>query len=161
MLTSVELMPDAARLWVYQADRPFTQEELEVVHQLTQQFVQGWAAHGAGLTASYVVEHNQFVVLMVDESREQASGCSIDSSVGLIREIESRLGLSLLDRSKIAVLQDDELRLYPLNGIKAAVQSGEIRPNATVFNNAVSTYGDWKRSWRQPAQESWMGRFFS
>lgn len=159
MLASVETMPDSARLWVYQADRQFTDEELNLVHQLTSQFVDGWAAHGTGLTATYLIAHNQFIILMVDESQEMASGCSIDSSVSLIRELESRLGLSLLDRSKIAVLQD-ELEMYPLNGIKSAVQSGKINPDATVFNNAVSTYGDWKSNWKQQAKSSWMGRFF-
>lgn len=160
MLSTVEVMPESARLWVYQADRVFSSEESEKVHELTSQFVRGWEAHGTGLAASYVIEHDQFLILMVDESHEPASGCSIDSSVALIRKIESSLGLSLLDRSKIAVYQNGKLSLHPMNRIKAAIQSGEIHPDATVFNNAVSTYGEWQKSWRQSAKDSWMKRFF-
>lgn len=161
MLTTVDVMPDTARLWVYQSDRNLSKTEIEWVRQRTQLFLDQWAAHGQGLTASYLLEHDQFLILMVDERHEAASGCSIDASVSLIRELEQYLGNSFLDRSKVAILKDNKVQLLPLNGIKKAIAEGVILPNTSVFNNSVCTFGEWKSQWQQPASSSWMARFFN
>jgi hypothetical protein len=83
MLSTVETMPDNARLWVYQANRPFTSEEKQFVAYNAERFVAQWAAHGQDLNASFLIEYDQFLILMVDERQAEASGCSIDSSVGI------------------------------------------------------------------------------
>ncbi|MFT4736189.1 MAG: hypothetical protein ACI8QD_002430 [Cyclobacteriaceae bacterium] len=161
MLASLEIMPDHARLWVYQADRVLNQIQIDFIQKHTSTFVENWAAHGSGLTATFAIEHDQFLVLMVDESNAGASGCSIDSSVSFIRQMESALQVSFLDRSKVAIMKDDLVELYEISQVKSKIEAGEITADSTVFNNAVSTYGMWKSSWRQVASESWMKRFFS
>ncbi|MFY0598273.1 MAG: hypothetical protein JXR03_01290 [Cyclobacteriaceae bacterium] len=158
---AIEHMPATSRLWVYQADRPFLQEEKLQIDILTQNFLSQWAAHGAELKASHMIEYDQFIVIAVDESFHAASGCSIDSSVNFVRSIEQKFGLSLLDRTKVAVLDDDKIEIHPFNAIKQQISTGNISPTATVFNNAVQNVGEWKSSWRQEARLSWMGRFFN
>ena len=41
------------------------------------------------------LKYNQFIILMADESIASVSGCSIDSSVGVIREIEKHLSIKM------------------------------------------------------------------
>ena len=160
MLTTVDVMPDTARLWVYQSDRRLTEKEQVLIGERTQQFIDQVAAQGSGLTATYVLEGAHFLVIMVDERFAEASGCSIDASVGLVRDLEKVLQLSFLDRSKVAVKIDDEITLLPLNSIKKSIAEGLIDQHTVVFNNAVSNYADWKNNWRQKASDSWMARFF-
>lgn len=153
-------LPDSARLWVYQADRPFT-NELQVIRQLCDPFVQQWSAHGQALQATCWTEFDQFIILAVDENVAGASGCSIDASVAFIRQLEQQTRLSLLDRSKVAVLQSDQINIYPLQEIKKHVEAGTIQPNDCVFDNSVSNFGDWAEKWKIRAVDSWMKRFFA
>lgn len=153
-------MPENARLWVYQADRPFTFQEEEAIRELTQHFVGQWAAHGQPLRAASSIEHHQFIILAVDESMHTASGCSIDASVGLIREIQDRFQVNLLDRTKIAFLIDGKVTLVPMTQLKDAINTGQIDAQTKVFNNAIDKASEWKAHWLQPAGETWMKRYF-
>ncbi|WP_258103154.1 hypothetical protein [Marinoscillum sp. MHG1-6] len=158
---TLEQMSDNARLWVYQSTRPFIPEEKVQIEMQLQRFVNQWAAHGQDLDATFVIAYDQFIVIAVDESRHGASGCSIDSSVGLIRSMEQEFGLSLLDRTQIAVESNERIQMFPFNAIKENVQSGVIGQESVVFNNSVQSLGDWKQNWKQKAKDSWMKRFFS
>ncbi len=160
MVSEMQKMPESARLWVYQSNRSFDETEIALIRKATEKFLETWAAHGSELTASYEIRFDQFLILAVDESRAGASGCSIDASVSFIRQLESQLNVSFLDRSKIAYLNDDHVFLTSLNQLKEKVTDGSIRTDTKIINNSVATYGDWKRSWIQPAADSWMARYF-
>ncbi|MEQ9303133.1 MAG: hypothetical protein RJQ14_04390, partial [Marinoscillum sp.] len=104
MKSDINNMPDHSRVWIYQSTRPFSDSEKTLISAQLDEFTKQWAAHGQQLTATYSIELDQFIVLAVDESHHQASGCSIDSSVRVIQVIEQQTGLTLLDRSKVAFL---------------------------------------------------------
>ena len=55
MHVAFEEMPETARLWIYQADRPFTEKEKEYVQSETAAFLEAWAAHGADLSSSHTI----------------------------------------------------------------------------------------------------------
>jgi hypothetical protein len=157
---TIDQMPATSRLWVYQSDRAFTKDEKIQLEILLGRFLDQWAAHGSALKSNFSIAFDQFIVIAVDESYHGASGCSIDASVNVIRSIEQQFGLSLLDRTKVAVLADGQITIYPFNAIKAKVSEGAIKPDMIVFNNTVQSLGEWKSNWKQVASESWMKRFF-
>ena len=160
MLHSFDEMPDSSRMWIYQADRPFTTDELLLIEQEARNFVNSWAAHGQNLKAAYKIEHNQFILLAVDESYHMASGCSIDDSVGFIRNIEQKLGVELLNRSNVALYKNGNVVVQPLKSIKSSIEAGEIDRETLVFNGFINNLKDFRNSWTQPAEESWMSKYF-
>ncbi|RYF58255.1 MAG: hypothetical protein EOO39_34485, partial [Cytophagaceae bacterium] len=81
MYVDFDKLPDTARVWVYQADRPLSDGEVNTISESLQQALNQWAAHGQPLLASAQVIENRFVVIGVDESYTLPSGCSIDASV--------------------------------------------------------------------------------
>ncbi|RMF01923.1 MAG: hypothetical protein D6772_04130, partial [Bacteroidetes bacterium] len=83
----VNTLPAQARVWVYQADRPFAEEVVPEVEQHMRKFTQQWVSHNRALRAEAAVLENRFVVLAVDESQAGASGCSIDSSVAFLKKL--------------------------------------------------------------------------
>lgn len=159
-MSNIENMPDHARIWVYQSVRPFTESEKQLISDQLGHFTGQWVAHGQQLAATFSIELEQFIVLAVDESQHQASGCSIDASVHVIQHIEQQTGLTLLDRSKVAFLKNGRVDVQPFNGMKQAVVDGQIEKETIIFNNTIQNAGEWKKSWRQPASESWLKRFF-
>jgi len=77
-MNTYDVMPANSRVWVYQSNRAFTDNEVEKINEQLTLFVDKWVSHNQALKAYGAVYHNQFVVLMVDESQAGASGCSID-----------------------------------------------------------------------------------
>lgn len=161
MTSTIDKMPDHARLWIYQADRSFTPQEEEQIVKMTDEFVGQWAAHGAKLKAGYAIMHHRFIVISVDESFNLASGCSIDASVNLIRKIQDRFGLNLLDRSKVAYLEEGQVKLEHVSRLREAIAKGKINEQTEVFNNLVQNAGEWKTNWIMPAKGTWINRYFS
>ena len=49
MITTFTELPDSARIWIYQSNRNFTEEELKEINDLLTQFLTEWTAHGAAL----------------------------------------------------------------------------------------------------------------
>ncbi len=160
MYLNFDDMDPKARVWVYQSNRRLSEQEVAVISQNLKNFCEQWAAHGAPLQSSYLVYKNQFVVLTVDEGFNAASGCSIDSSVEIIRQLEQHLGVSFFERTQIAFINDDEVFLLPMNELKSNISSGRISQNTLTFNNLVKDVGELKESWQVEAGSSWLKRYF-
>ncbi len=153
-------MPDNARLWIYQAERKLTQEEVQLVQANTEAFLTQWRAHGQDLKSSFTVEYDQFLVISVDESFSQASGCSIDASVHLIKGLESAIGISFMTTSQVAFLQNDEINLYPFNQLKSQAKKKVISPDTLVFDNTVKNVAEFRTKWLKESSQTWVNRFF-
>lgn len=160
MRAEFEELPGHARLWVYQANRTLSKDEVNLMTDITANFVDQWQAHGKSLRASFEVRFDQFLILAVDESYNGATGCSIDSSVQLIRTLEQQLTVSFLDRSKVALLQEDKVALEPLAELKNLASQGTLTKNTVVFNNSVASMDQYRESWMVPAGDSWLKRYF-
>jgi hypothetical protein len=159
MYVSFKEMPQDARLWIYQADRRFAPAEKAAIESSLVHLCETWQAHGTPIRASFCMEHDIFLILAVDERAAGASGCSIDGTVRLLKDLQHRLGLDFFNRQMAAILEGQTVRLFPVNQLKTLFESGVLTGESTTFNNAMVTKGDWERGWRIPARESWLTRF--
>jgi hypothetical protein len=151
-------MPNDARVWVYQCDRPLTDTEVADITSAGNTFVSGWAAHGAKLNASFEIIYNLFIVLSVDEKQAMASGCSIDSSVHFIKSLEQKYNLNLFDRMQVAYRANNEIKLCKLSEFEKLAEQNVINENTIVFNNIVTTAINFKSKWEVPVKDSWQSR---
>lgn len=158
MTTHTEFnLPPHARVWIYQSSRFFTPAEVQEISRMAAEFVGGWNTHGKELSAGIQVLHNLFVVIAVDEMKAAASGCSIDQSVRLIKEIEKTYGISLTGRTTLAYFDDSNaIQLKHFNDVKDALEKGVLPASTLVFNNLISTLADLEKGWLIPAGESWL-----
>lgn len=160
MFIPFEEIPSGSRIWIYQADRKFTEEEIKDIQQLTKVFLNNWAAHGNKLACSAKIFHNQFFVLTVFEDFQQPSGCSIDSSVHFVQSLEEQFNISFMDRSKVAFIIDGEVYLEPLPQVKNRIAEGFINEDTLTFNNLIDKKEDLETKWIIPAKKSWLNRYF-
>ncbi|GAB2763292.1 hypothetical protein GCM10027275_00350 [Rhabdobacter roseus] len=149
-----------ARVWVYQANRSLTDEEVGVISQTLKAALDGWEAHNKPLLASAKVFHHRFVVVAVDESHELPSGCSIDKSVHWLQEIGQRMGIDFFDRSVAYLEPSGEVRTLAIQEVKQAIAEEQITSGTTVFDNLVATKAQWMTHWKVPALQTWMKRYF-
>jgi hypothetical protein len=107
-----------SRVWVYQSDRSFSDSEVETINVMCSDFIKGWAAHGSPLKASFEVIDKFFLVLAVDQNVALASGCSIDSSVKFIKELEIKVKINFFNRMNLVVKNDEETKLIPFSELR-------------------------------------------
>ena len=144
----------SSRVWVYQAERKLSEKEVVLIAQACEKFIPAWKAHGTYLEADYRILFDRFICLFVDESGQNATGCSIDSSVHFIQELEKGLGIGLMQRTKVIYLDaDDRLQEVDMNNMGNVINS-ETR----VFNNLVTSLDEMKKGWLVPAKDSWHAR---
>ena len=104
MVIPFSQLPDHSRVWIYPSNRRFSDEEITQLQSDIEQFLSDWTAHGASLSAGYCIPHQQFIVLALNESDQQATGCSIDKSVHFIQALEQSFSVSLLDKMNVHYL---------------------------------------------------------
>jgi hypothetical protein len=160
MYIPFEQMADDSRVWVYCANRSFTEEEKTWIISKLVAFCNQWNTHGALMPTSFDIQHDQFILLMVDESKMGASGCSIDSSVRVLREIEQHLRVEILDAGKVAFLSEGHVEVVKLHQVSSVINEGKLKPDTPVFNPSVSKKGELKEKWHIPASDSWLSRYF-
>ncbi|MBK9176834.1 MAG: hypothetical protein IPM46_10975 [Flavobacteriales bacterium] len=152
-------MPAHARVWVYKTARALSAAEQKMVLEHGAAFTDTWAAHGAPLDACVDVLHARFVVVAVDEAQAEASGCSIDKSVGFIKQLEHDLNLMLTDRMVVVYEAEGKAQSCRLQELPELIKSGTITADTIVFDDLVVTVGELRERFRIPLRTSWMERF--
>ncbi|WP_010255744.1 hypothetical protein [Myroides injenensis] len=160
MYTPIEEMPDHSRVWIYQSNRKFTDEEVKEIEKILLDFTENWVAHATPLKASFEVKYNRFIILAVDQEVHSASGCSIDSSVKVIQELEQKYNVDLLDKMNVTYKTGEFIAFKTLIEFKQLVKTKAVSANTIVFNNLVNDLGEYREFWEVPAIESWHSRFF-
>ncbi|HMQ00474.1 MAG TPA: hypothetical protein PKC24_11890 [Cyclobacteriaceae bacterium] len=139
MMTTFSHMANDSRVWVYQSYKKFTDTDKAELDQLVPEFIQSWTAHNRELKASYQIWLSHFIILAVDESAAQASGCSIDKSVHFIKFLEQKLNTSLTDRSKVALIDRDDVKFIDFIEFKNQLKYGVLNAESKIINSLVST----------------------
>ncbi|MGO1520014.1 MAG: ABC transporter ATPase [Sphingobacterium sp.] len=149
------------KVWIYQANRFFTEPELTEAKAYLDAFVRTWTAHGSALAGKAEIHHNLFVVLTVDESVANATGCSVDRSVHVLKELEQQINIGLFDRTLVAYVDaEGATQLVSRDVFEELVKQGEVTQETQVFNNLVKTEDEWETSWLVPFKASWHARVF-
>lgn len=154
-------LDDASKVWIYQADRFFNDEEKVEIEQEIQTFVEKWASHNRKLQAFGDIFHHKFICLIVDETQAGASGCSIDSSVHFIQYLEKKYGVNLFDRLNYSYLSENEIKTIHHEHFQDAYDQGLINDETLMFNNLVRTKKDFISSWMIPLSKSWFKRMIN
>ena len=160
MLVPFEALSDEARVWIYPASRSFTFEECDKITATLNAFLTQWTAHGASLNAGASIPYNRFIIIALDESQQEATGCSIDASVKIIQEIEATYGVTLLDKMNVSFKQGAYIPYKPLIDFKKMIKSKAVTENTIVFNNLVVNKEAFLTQWEVPAHQSWHARYF-
>jgi hypothetical protein len=149
-----------SRVWIYQASRLFSISEAFEMEDMLNDFVAGWNSHGTPVKGFAQLFFGRFIVLMADESATGVSGCSTDSSVRLIKAIETKFNNNLFDRQMLAFIIKDKIEMLPLSQLSYGIQNNFIQPSTPYFNNTISTKEQLETEWVVEAGESWLKNKF-
>ena len=147
--------PDS-RVWIYQCNRLFTLSEALEIEEMLKDFTRQWKSHGTQVKGEAHLFFGQFIVLIADETATGVSGCSTDSSVRLIKDIEQKFTVNMFDRTTLAFVVKDKIQLLPLSQLQYATDNGFINADTLYFNNLVQTKEEVESKWIVAVKDSWL-----
>jgi len=147
-----------SRVWIYQSNRIFSLSEAFQIEDMLNEFTKSWLSHGEEVKGAGYLFFGQFIILMADEKAAGVSGCSTDSSVRLIKEIENKFGVSMFDRTTLAFIIKEKIQLLPISQLQYAFDNHFISEDTIFFNNVVLTKADLEQNWMIPIKESWLSK---
>ncbi len=161
MLVDFNDLSETSRVWIYQANRSFSLDELDEIKLKLDQFIAQWTAHGADLKAGYEIKYKRFITIGLDQGMNAATGCSIDASVHFIQELEKAYTVDLMDKMNVSYKQGEFVAYKPLADFKKMAKNRSVSPNTIVFNNLVTNIAEYRTNWEIQAKDSWHNRFLN
>jgi hypothetical protein len=154
-------LPAHSRVWIYQSNQRIDDATVVEINKGVKAFAQSWTAHTQKVTADGAVLFNHFIVLAADEQQVQVSGCSIDSSVKFIQQIQEKYNLHFFDRLYTTYYHNNEVKGADKDTLQQLLDAGIIDANTLVFNNLIQNVEQLQTKWLIPLKDSWHKRVFN
>jgi len=148
-------LSDNSRIWIYQADRELTADEQSFLNQELLNFITDWTAHNVALSGSFEILHDRFLVIMIDENKTSASGCSIDKCFNFLKKMEAKLNVNFMNRLLLTYKENNEIKMLPKSKFEDLLKAGQLNENTIVFNNLIEKKAELKTNWQVPIKDSW------
>ena len=152
--------PINSKIWIFSSNKPLNSNQTEIVSSILNKFFKNWTSHGKKLKSDFMILHNYFIIVLVDENLFKASGCSIDLLVKEIIKIEEKLNIELMDKLNVKYFQNEQIISVDVNTFKELIKKNVINHDTLVFNNTINNFGEFKSKWKIPAKDSWLNRYF-
>jgi hypothetical protein len=149
---------DNSHVWIYQSNRIFILSEAIQIEEFLKNFADNWKSHGTPVKGYGNLFFGQFIIFMADETASGVSGCSKDSSVRLIKNIEKDFGVDLFDRQMLAFIVNEKIQLVPLSQVNNFLEEGILTANTLYFNNTILTKKELLKKWIIPVKKSWLAK---
>lgn len=160
MLVSFNEICDSSRIWIFQSDLKIENNKIELIKNELEKFLVQWSSHDKELKSSYEIKYNLFIIIAVDGSVNNATGCSVDSLTNFILKIQEDNNINFFNRLSIAYNKENEIKLNNLSNIKDMIKDKKFSPETIVYNNLVKTKKEYINDWKVPAKKSWHKNLF-
>jgi hypothetical protein len=153
MLADFHGLPEESRIWLYACEKALTQSQQDYILNIISEELKGWNAHQQPLTAGVTILENHFIVVGLDENKNGASGCSIDTLQKTIQEIEKELTLSLMNRLNVFCKIEQEIHCIPSFKLESMAKADTPFYDLTILTKSdLNTY-------LKPISEGWCSSF--
>lgn len=147
------------RIWIYTISKLLPEDQLTALKNRCRDFVSSWTAHEVSLDASFELYKNRLLIFKVNETNYNASGCSIDKQVRLVKELEQQFSVELLNRLLVAYEKQDEVVVVKTAEIAGLLNDGTMNENTLVFDNTISSSSDLATNWKKPLKDTYLSRY--
>lgn len=154
------LMPNNARVWVFQSNRLLKAHETEALTTPLAHFCDSWTAHSKALTAAFDLREGYFVAIAVNEADSNASGCSIDKLMHLMKQLGDQLNVDFFDRLRVVTKKDGQNVMYKISELAQTIKEEQLKPTDLVYDNLITTVGQYRDQHLKPIYQTWLAKYF-
>lgn len=137
-----------SKVWVYPSEKELSVEEVYKIQIEIDEFCARWTSHGSQVKASGFVVYNRILLLIADETLAEVSGCSTDSSVRFIQELEQEFQTKLMDRNSIFIMENQRTRRFSIESCS------ELSGDSVVLNSYYKDLREVRDSFWVPLNQS-------
>lgn len=149
-------LPDNARIWVFGSDAAITGAVASSLLAEVDAYLDQWKAHGFPLRAAREWRDNRFLVIGIDPTAEQASGCSIDGLFRALQNMQKTMGTQIVGGGRVFYRDaSGATQSATREDFSSLSSSGAIGPRTPVFDTSVTRLDDWRLKFEKPLAESW------
>lgn len=152
MLVNFNTIPEESRIWIYTAEQKLTNEQESYILQSISDHIKNWEAHKVPLTAGVAILENHFIVVALDETKNGASGCSIDTLQNKIQNLEKDLSVSLINRLNVFCKIGEDIQCIPSFKLKSVANSETLFYDLTIQKKTDL------QTFLKPISEGWCSR---
>ena len=132
MLSDFHSLPESSRVWIYASEVILTNKHQDFIIDYISDHLRNWNAHNRDLIAGVTILENHFIVVALDESKNKASGCSIDSLQLKIQKLEIELSISLMNKLNVYYKKDGVIECINYLNLKGNVDSHTLFYDLTI-----------------------------
>ena len=74
MIVSFDEISDDARIWIYQSNKLFSNDQIKIIKNRIQDFLNSWTSHGNELKVASKIKYCYFIIIALDQNTSLASG---------------------------------------------------------------------------------------
>jgi hypothetical protein len=155
-LVPFSALPDNARIWIFGSDRPLTGAVVDTLLAEVDSYLDTWKAHGFPLRAAREWRDNRFLIIGIDPTVEQASGCSIDGLFRSLQQLQTSIGAQLVGGGRVYYRDESGLtQAVARDEFSTLAAQGKIGPRTPVFDTSLTQLDAWRSRFEKPLAESW------
>jgi len=155
MYVSYNKLNKRARCWVYITEKPIV-EKKKLVKSFLKNLCQEWTSHGEDVISSFKLYKENFIILFAED---EISGCSIDSSSGLLRENLNQLKIDIQPNSKIGIFIEENIEFKDRSALIKLINNKELRLDNKMVNTTVKNKEEFDKNWILDINKSWLVNF--
>ena len=158
MIVNFKSLKKNSRVWVFQSLDFIDDLLVGEIKEKISIFLNQWKSHQTDFKSSFEIRYNTFIIIAADEG-SLVSGCSVDSLINFIKDLENSFELQLLDKLHVKYIENGKIITKHLNQFKIYCQSLGKNHNLVVFNNLVKDINELENNWQVNIKDSWHNRF--
>lgn len=146
------------KVWTYVLSKELNETQKKQFLQNCSAFTGSWTAHDQPLSAGYELFKGRILVVRVDETAYNASGCSIDKLQRFVQAQEKKFDIQLLNRLLVALEVNNDIMIVHSSKIKELLSAGTINENTLVYDTAISD-SEQLKEWKKPLKNTWLCKY--
>lgn len=147
-----------SKIWIYFSSVPITGEKKDFVTSKLEHFCKDWTAHNQQLKSAFDIIDEHFIVLCVDESQNTATGCSIDKSVHVLKEISNFLNVNLFDKMLLPYRNGNGIEYCHFQDISNLYKNSTITDDTHFYNLTINFLSDLQTEFKLPLKQHWLSK---
>jgi hypothetical protein len=155
-LVPFSALPDSARIWIFGSDKPLRGAVADSLLAEVDSYLDQWKAHGFPLRAAREWRDDRFLIVGIDPTVEQASGCSIDGLFRSLQQLQKSIGAQLLGGGRVFYRDPSgATQAVDRDEFATLASAGKISAKTPVFDTSLTQLDAWKSKFERPLSESW------
>ena len=127
-----------SKIWLYISSVSIDSLTKKNISSLFKDFVVDWKSHGQAVNGQLKFIKDNLLVVGADYFPDGMCGRAVDAQVRFINLINEEFNLDLLNRTNIALVQQDSIVVHNYNNLDDLIKKGSVN-KSTVYCNTFST----------------------